>query len=409
MKNDQKSKAQMTSAERSKRVFVKFSAVFLSCVLLVGVIFGAIGIVRNVRAVVKYKGIYLNEGVVNYLASSYKYDFMSALTRSGVEAYDSPLFWQSTSEDGVKWADALADGTERYIRRVVVGSYLFDKNTRLNSNDKAVISKAIEEVVSYRAEGSTKKFDEIGAEMGFTYKDFQKAAELLYKYEMAEAVIFGYDGSALESGGFTAECSEFFESAYSHVKLLIIRTDGELVTDETGKQTVSEYDDDKRAEVLSDIEEIRALIDNPSGDVDNYVMNEEAFDWYINKYKTGTVNDTEGYYFSYSASSASSYSKEFAKDAPEVVKLAVSMGIGHYAECELEFGVCFIYKCPLEENAYTRIALSHFFEDFYENASTYVYSKSVDVYIGDVTVKEKYDRNAVVTKPYNQMLAVKFG
>ena len=409
MKNDQKSKAQMTSAERSKRLFVKFSAVFLSCVLLVGAVFGVIGIVRNVRAVVKYKGIYLNEGVVNYLASSYKYDFMSTLTRSGVEAYDSPLFWQSTSEDGIKWSDALADGTERYIRRVVVGSYLFDKNTRLNSNDKAVIAKAVEEVVAYRAEGSVKKFDEIGATMGFTYKDFQKAAELLYKYEMAEAVIFGYDGSALESGGFTAECSEFFESAYSHVKLLIIRTDGELVTDETGKQTVSEYDDDKRAKVLADIEEIRTLIDNPSGDVDSYVMNEESFDWYINKYKTGTINDTEGYYFSYSLTSASSYSKEFAEDAPEVVKLAVSMDVGHYAECELDFGVCFIYKCPLEENAYTRITLSHFFEDFYENASSYVYSKSVDVYIGDVTVKEKYDRYAVVTKPYNQTLAVKFG
>ena len=62
MKNDQNSKAQMTSAERSKRLFVKFSAVFLSCVLLVGAVFGVIGIVRNVRAVVKYKGIYLNEG-----------------------------------------------------------------------------------------------------------------------------------------------------------------------------------------------------------------------------------------------------------------------------------------------------------------------------------------------------------
>ena len=409
MKNNQRKRAQLTSAQRSKRVFIMTSAIFVSVVLLVGVIFGAIGIVRGASSVVNYKSVYLSEGVTNYLAATYKYDFMSTLTRLGVQAYDDPTFWQSESEEGVTWAEELKDGTEKYIKRVVVGSYLFDKNTRLNNNDKKAIAKAVDEVLDFRADGSKERFNEIGRDMGFTYRDFERAAELMYKYEMAEAVIFGYDGSALSGGEFNAECSEFFENAYTRVKLLIIRTDGELITDETGKEIVSVYSDDKRADIMAEIDEIRALIDNPSGDVDEYAMNEELFDWYIKKYKTGTVNDTEGYYFCYSPSVASSYSLEFAEGAPQVVKLALSTELGHYAECELDFGVCFIYRCPLEDKAYTRSSLSHFFEDFYENAAHYVYSQSLDVYSDEVNVKEKYDRNAVVTRPYNYALAVKFG
>lgn len=406
MKKKDMGKALKTSAQRSKRLFILVSALFLSCVLTVGVIFGAVGIVKNNSSLMRYKGIYLNDGVANYLATSYKYDFMSALTRSGVECYDSPYFWESMSDEGVAWSEVLSENTEKYLKRVMIGSYLFDRNTRLNKNDKAVIEKAVAEVLEFRADGSVAKFNEMAADMGFTYRDFQKAAELMYKYEMAEAVIFGYDGSALESGNFSAECEDYFESAYSKVMLLIIRTDGELITDtETGKEVLSEYDDVTLAKVMADIERVRQLIYNAENDVFDEQMSEEAFAWYINEYKTGTVNDTEGYYFS----KDSSYSLEFAEDAPEVVSLALSTEIGHYAECELDIGVCFIYRCDLERNAYTRIGLSHFFEDFYVNASSYVYSKSLDAYLSDITVKEKYDRDAVVDMPYNFELSVKFG
>ena len=406
MKNNNKSKTPLSTEQKSKRVFLVFSSVFLSIVLIVCTVFGAIGISKGRNAVMKYKGISLKEGVSNYIAASYKYDFMSALNRSGVECYDSPYFWQSEAEEGKTWGEVLAENTEKYIKRVIVGSYLFDRNTRLSKNDKAVIEKAVKEVLDFRAAGSVDLFNEMGKEMGFAYSDFKTAAELLYKYEMAESVIFGYDGAALESGGFSAECNEYFESSYAKVMLLIIRTDGELIVDsETGKEVLSEYDDTTRAKVLADIEEVRRLIYNAENDVFDEQMSDEAFAWYIDKYKTGTVNDTEGYYFS----DSSSYSLEFAEDAPEVVRLALTTEVGHFSECELDIGVCFIYRRPLESGAYTRIGLSHFFEDFYVNASSYIYSKSLDAYLQDVTVKDRYDANAVVTRPYNHELAVKFG
>ena len=406
MKNNEKSREPLSSEQKSKRLFIIATATFLCLVLTVGIIFGAVGIVKGQSSVMRYKGIYLQDGVANYLAATYKYDFMSALKRGGVDSYDSHYFWDSESTDGRTWGEVLAESTEQYLERVIVGSYLFDRNTRLNKSDKQVIEKAIDEVIEYRADGSVEKFNGMAEEMGFTYRDFVKAAELMYKYEMAEAVIFGYDGSALKSGGFSAECNEYFESAYSRVMLLIIRTDGELVTDPvTGKEELSEYDETTRAKVEADIAEVRTLIYNWENDVFDRQMSEEAFAWYINEYSTGTVNDTEGYYFS----AESSYSLEFAEDAPEVVKLALSTEIGHYTECELDIGVCFIYRRPLESGAYARISLSHFFEDFYVNASSYIYSKSVDAYLSAVTVSTKYNKSAVVTKPYNHELYVKFG
>lgn len=408
MEKDKKTVGDIISFERSKKVFIIFTAAFLGMVLLVGIIFGIVSIVRNSGAVIKYNGVYVSEGVANYLVSSYKYDFMSTLIRQGVDCYDSSYFWQSEAEDGKTWGEILSENTEKYLKQVVVGSYLFDRNTRLSKDDKAVIEKAVNEVLEYRAGADVDTFNDMAEKMGFTYRDFKDAAEMLYKYEMAETVIFGYDGTSLSSGLFSAECDEYYESAYSRVKLMFIRTEGDYAIDpDTGKQVYSEFDDDRKAEIQNYIERIRTLIYNTEHELAAEWIDEELFDQYTSK-EFGDWNpqaNRSGYYFS----SESSYSREFALDSPELVKLALSMDVGDYAECEVDIGVCFIYKCDLVDGAYKNNALDHFFEDFYSCASSYLYSNSVNVYLPSVTVKETYNANAVVSIPYNSELAVKFG
>ena len=329
--------------EKSKKVFLIFTAVFLGCVLIIGSVFGTIAIVRNRNAVMKYKGVYLTQGALNYISASYKYDYMSALKKSGVDCADSEAFWQSKSGSGKTYGEILSENTDQYIRSVLIGSYLFDQNTRLTKDDKAAIKRSVAEVLEYRADGDVGRFNEIGEPMGFDYKDFEKAAELLYKSQMAQTVIFGFDGASLSSGGFASECDAHFNSSYSRVKLMIVRTDGVLTTDpETGKQVLDEYDDSERAEALAKIDTLRERI--ASGQ-----MNEEAFDWHIaNEYSTGTVNDTYGYYFS----ANSSYSVQFTQQSQsDIVRKALTVGIGEYAEAELDIGVCFILRCPLEVGA----------------------------------------------------------
>ena len=396
-----------TCQNRSKRVFIIFAAAFLGLVLIFGAVMGSIALIKSSSSVVKYKGVYLSEGVTNYLGASYKYDFMAALSKGGVNCYDSVDFWSSEAENGKTYGDLLKENTQTYIREVAVGAYLFDRYTRLNKSDKKAISNAIDEVLDFRADGDVERFNEIAEPMGFDFKDFKKASQLLYKYRMAKTVIFGYEGEALKSGSFDSECETYFESEYSRVKLLIIRTDGEFVKDSvTGEMTFSEYDANTKAKVEEDIAYVRKLIENrenESSDPEGWI-DEEIFDSYIKKYSTDTVNDTEGYYFS----SFSSYSYEFAEEAPETVRLSLTGKVGHYYETALSYGVCFIYKTELCAGAYADTQVSHFFVDFYNNASTHMYYAMLEAYLSDVTFKDKYDIDAPITTPYNYELIVKF-
>ena len=385
---------------KSKKVFLIFTAIFLGAVLLTGIVIGTVSAIKESRSVMSYKGIYMYDGVANYLAASYKYTFKATLTKLGINGADNESFWARSAGGGKTYGDILKENTDRYLKSVLVGSYLFDRNTKLTKNDKELIANSVAEVLEHKAGGDIDKFNEIGEPMGFTYKDFERAAELIYKFEMAKTVIFGYDAAALETGLFDAQCDEYYRENYVRVRLLVIRTDGEWATDpDTGKQVLDEYDEEEKAEALAKIQDIREKIADGR-------MNETAFIWHIqNEYPTDQVNDERGYYFS----ASSAYSHNFANEGGrDIVKLALSGRVGEYTECELDIGTCFIYKCELEDGAYSSYVLERFFEDFYINAAPSIYLDSLTSYFSDVKIKDKYDFDAVVTRPYNYQLGVSF-
>lgn len=386
---------------KSKKVFLIFTAIFLGVVLLAGIVIGTISAIKESRSVMSYKGIYMYEGVANYIAASYKYSFKATLTKLGINGADTESFWSRDAGGGKTLGDVLEENTDRYLKSVLVGSYMFDRNTKLTKNDKEVIENSISQVLEHKASGDVDKFNELAAPMGFDFDDFERAAELLYKYEMAQTVIFGYDAAALETGLFNAQCDEYYKENYSRVRLLVIRTDGEWATDpETGKEVLDEYDEAEKAEALAKIQDIREKIADGR-------MNETAFIWHIqNEYPTDQVNDEKGYYFS----ASSAYSQNFAAEgALAVVRLALSSDVGEYSECELDIGTCFIYKCELEEGAYASYVLERFFEDFYINAAPTIYADSLVEYFSDVKARDKYDSGAVITLPYNYQLGISFG
>ena len=385
---------------KSKKIFLVFTAIFLSLVLTLGIVIATVSAVKESRSVMSYKGIYMYEGVANYLAASYKYTFKATLTKLGINGADNESFWARSAGGGKTYGDILKENTDRYLKSVLVGSYLFDRNTKLTKNDKELIANSVAEVLEHKAGGDVDKFNEIGEPMGFTYKDFERAAELIYKFEMAKTVIFGYDAAALETGLFDAQCDEYYRENYVRVRLLVIRTDGEWATDpDTGKQVLDEYDEEEKAEALAKIQDMREKIADGR-------MNETAFIWHIqNEYPTDQVNDERGYYFS----ASSAYSHNFANEGGrDIVKLALSGRVGEYTECELDIGTCFIYKCELEDGAYSSYVLERFFEDFYINAAPSIYLDSLTSYFSDVKIKDKYDFDAVVTRPYNYQLGVSF-
>ena len=390
--------------KKSKKIFLIFTAAFLGCVLAVGIVLGAVTVVKSSGSVMKYKGVYLKEGVANYISASYKHSFINALREEKIDVVDDESFWQSEAYSGKTYGELLTEGTEAYLMRVIIGAYLFDRNSRYTKSDKAIVERAIGEVLDFRAEGSVARFDEIGSEMGFDFDDFERAAVLLYKYEKAEELIFGEEGETLASGSFSAECNEYYKNSYSKVRIMIIRTDGVWEYDEETKKNVFRgYSDVEKERTEAAIVDIREKIADGR-------MNEDAFIWHIeNDYPTNTPNDTDGYYFSSGSSYTAQFMEEGAEDgADKIVETALSIGVGEYGECELEIGTAFIYKCALDDGAYADIGVSRFFEDFYKLAKSYVYASSTEVFFSDVKLMKKYVNTNVLTQPRNALLNISF-
>ncbi len=385
----------------SKRALVILVSVFLGALIIFGATLGIVSAVRSSRAYFSYNGIIADRGVVNYLASTRKSDFMRTLTYEGVECYDDEEFWHSKNSDGEEYGELLAREIESYISSVVVGAYLFDRYTALTKEDKAELDRYTSEVLEFKAGGSRAEFNRIAEPMGFDYSDFKTAYELIYKYEAARDVIFGYNGASLSGGEFTPQCEEFF-TTYTHVMLMFIRTDGEyVINEETGLSEYVEYTSDRKADIQEEIAHIRELVHNAEEGVGDERMSPDAFLWYIkNEYNYDTKNAEGGYYFA----PTSSYTKEFATDCPDVVEKALSLTEGHYAEAVADIGVCFIYKYPSESGAYYKSSMSHFFGDFYADAAEYLYSKEINGLIANVKVKDKFYEIDLVSLPYNYEL-----
>ncbi len=359
---------------KEKNLFIIIVSAFLGAVLLFGIITGGILIARSAGAVLGYRSSYLKEGEVRYLAAAYKSAYLKELARSGVAVNDDPGFWSMTDPVSNKtYGELYLEGCDAYIKSVLIGSYLFDRNANLSRDDREAIKAHIDEVIEYRADGSRDKFNELVNECGFKLSDYEGAMEMVYKFEKACEVIFGVDGYSLESGGAETELNEYL-SEYSHTKLMFIRTNDRYITDpNTGETVLDEYNEKEKEEIRDRIAEIRQLIKNYEEDNDHEAgqMNPDLFTDLIKLEENYDEKNADGGYYFHTDSA---YTAQFIKDgAGDVVKAALEMRTGEYREVEVDIGVCFIYKYDVEYGAYARASYSHFFTDFYSNAAEHIF------------------------------------
>lgn len=405
-------KKQNLKKQDKKRVrpIIIFVIVFLSLLLIAGIILGTVAIVRNARAVVKYDGVYIDEGVTNYLAATFKSNYLAILQRDmGVDAFDDPLFWNSEAEGGTTYADMLERETLSYIKSVAVGAYLFDRVSSLTSAEKKAVKKSCQDFLDLNFSSDEDRFNSEAAGMNFDYDDMCDATMLIYKAGLATRAIYGEGGNTLKNSGSTADL-EYVLSQYTHVGILIIRKDTEFLINSEGnrvevdgKDQVYELSSAEKAERASDIARIRELITGYENDLDEQ-MSPVAFENYLKKYDYGYDYTESGYYFS----PLSEYTAWFDKNEVEgVVEAAFGMKMGEYRELDLGFATCFLYKYEPAAGAYLDSSLSGFFTDFYSDGALYLYSRAVAELIPEVTVKDRFYDIDLVNLPYNWELVVR--
>lgn len=386
-----------------------FVCIFVSVAIIFGATLGIIMGVKNARAAVKYNGLTMEAETVSFFVSYHKSLYIKMLLESGItEAADAFHFWESESESGETYGELLRQSSEAYIRQIIVAAYLYDNYTSMTSGEKENIENVIREVIDNKANGDKESFNSLVARYGFSYDSFVDAATILYKSQKVKSILYGSDGSNIS---LVPELCDEYLLSYSHVKLLFIRTEDEFQIDENGNRIEGEegyatrpLTEKEREERSAAIEDIRSYIDaiENGGDI---LMSPEMFDSYLKKYDNASeIRHTSGYYLHSSSKYTAGFAEEISKD---VVKTALSAEIGSYTEVEWEHGVCFIYKYEPAKNAYASSLLEIYFEDFYSDAATYFFGKTLDELISDVEFTEKYTIDPV-TVPYNSVYIPKF-
>ena len=196
-----------------------FVCIFLSVVLVFGSILGIVMIVNNSKIVVKGGSVSMDEGVVNYFASTFKITYIAGLKSLGVTGVrDKDDFWARTADNGKSYGELLAEEFREYLSELVSANMIFNGSYSLDGGDRRIIEDTAKELLSEKADGDINAFNQLASTYGFDYDSLLKAAEILYKAEVVQSLIYGSDGKQL-----LAELADEYLKKYSRVSLAFIR------------------------------------------------------------------------------------------------------------------------------------------------------------------------------------------
>lgn len=415
MVNKKTEKANPGKVLKNKFLLI-FVSSFLSIVIIFGAVLGIVSAIRSSRAFVKYNGLVMGEEEVNYFLGYYKYKYMSMLSASGVGGVvDEPAFWNSSPEGSEEtYGDGLRAGAKLYIQQLMAASYLFDSHKSLTKSEREKIKNAAKAVVKYsEAEGDVETFDKYAKLYGFSYSSLSDVVKYIYKADNVKDTIYGENGYNLKNfilPDAKRFCEEYL-SEYTHVKLLIIRTEtkyklddkGQLIKGEDGFYETVALTAEEKAERLEKINSIREYIDAIG--TDEPQMSAEMFDRYLETLDEGDEEMyIDGYYFHPSAT----YTQNFPKEYSSVVERAYEMEIGDYSDVTVDGAVCFIYKYAPTSDIYTSTIAEDCFTDFYSDLATKLFDESLSFYTDEVEFSEKYDEIDITLIPYNYKYIPRF-
>lgn len=410
-KNSNYKYSPITAVESKRKIspLTIFVCIFVAVVLVVGASIGiAIG-VKNANAMVKYDGLTLDRELTSYFVTYYKSVYMGLLSSSGIEVRDTEEFWNTIYVGNATYGDYLQAYTKKYLRELLVANHLYDSYSSYTGEDRKTVNTAIEEILTYKANGDVKSFNSTASKFGFDFSTFKRAAVMLYKAHSAKEVIFGTDGAKMAN--YPDMCEDYL-AAYSHVHLLFIRTENTFVLDEDGNRVQGDdgYDQvrDLTPEELADRQ---SAIDTISeaiaarGEGGDVQISPEMFATFQERYDEGDRDKhADGYYFS----ANSSYAREFSSKYKEVVDLALKMNADTYQMVKTDVGVCFIYKDTVDAGAYLT-SDKDFFTDFYSDGASVLFDNMLVELSKDAIISEKYkDSFDLIKLPYNYDLIPTF-
>ncbi len=389
-----------------RNLIVGFSAALTA----LGIVLGTVSILTNTKTYARYSGTIADKAAYSYLASNYKFNFCRSLTAEGIEINEA--FWEKKPKDSDKtYGELLESGTKEYISRILVAAALFDDAATAaeKREAKAKAKKAAEELLTYRAGGDKKVFDEMTAPYGYAYADLADIALLLYKAATAQSLFYGVGGANVTER--LEDCNLYLEENYSAAYLFAIRTESTFIyTEDENGTPIYELDGSgayaTRPLREEEIERRDALIASIDAEIASGNPRLPYFKDEMKKhYAIAPEGNSTLYYFSDNAA----YTKNFIKENGESITEALkSMAVGEFKKVTYKHGVCYIYKNKVEENAFGVTDYKGFFSDFYQNAADSMFAEDVGILIEDAIFKARVSSIPLTTIPYKDIIPVRF-
>lgn len=384
---------------KGKVFLITFVCIFLSLVLIAGIIITAVSISRDRKTVAKYQGATLTEAELKFFASLCKYDFLATWSKYG--AADTPEFFNSSCPVAKNFGELLEFKTKQFITQIVAGNYIFDKYSRLTDSDKTEIEKIVNDTFVYRFDSSEEKFNEEALKFGFSYDEYKGIITKFYKYTRSYTAFYAANYQTMTQD--EALCASFY-SEYSKVKLLFINTEKDYKYDSTGTRITegknfvySKITGEEKEKRLADAELIRQAIAKYGTDESGQIS-DTMFENYVSKYPSPYGSkDQNGFYLHDNAS----YTAWLKNEQLMVVNEALLMEPGTYKEVKTEQGVCFIYKDKIDVSdfAYLDTSSESCFLDFFQGLVKNEYEKLLLEIADKVELREAYNNLDLIAHP----------
>ena len=403
------------TGKKKNRVVIIFVSVFLSALIIFGIVMGIIAAVNYSNAVYTYNGTGMDGRVAAFFASRYKVDYFSALRSEGHNPTDDEEFWGSEYKDGVTYRESFSELVDAHLKEILVANYIFDNCRMLTSEDKEEINTTVSEVLEYKADGSVEKFNEMASEYGFDYDSFKTAVTMYYKASNAFLAMFGEEGVNIASD--TVVCGSYLNE-YTHVSLIIVRESTELNKIEGEGDKNAYLGEEKKAERQEYISTIHSALEAYKNDSDGKMTTTAFAGWLDDKENSATAWQEIGYYFNKNAESTAEFEEVF----PDVVKRAYEMEMYSFDEVEMSIVLemedggeyeeklhVFMYKYPPVDGVYSDSeAKNYWFSDFYSDAAVFIYTKYLNEYRDGVQRGGYYDKFDAESIPINLDLVPRF-
>ncbi|MBE6561983.1 MAG: hypothetical protein E7662_12750 [Ruminococcaceae bacterium] len=318
--------------------------------------------------VMEYGDEEVTVNMYRYWLSTYKGSFMNVYT----DMRDTDAFWDSELFEGTTAEEYLTGAVIDNVKRTLVCASLFDsRGLKMSESDLKNIDDYIETLITERADGSRKSFNQMLSVYGINIDMLRKIYTMEDKTSLLFENLYGKDGElALTEEAYEKYCQE----NYVRIRHIYVNDAYVYETDEKGYY---KYDSSGRLQTRDLTADEKAEKAKKIADIEAALAKGEKFDDVYKKYSEDLYYEN-GYYICATTNFVS-----------DVVVAAMNLEVGKSARVDSDYGTHFILRMEMDEKPYKDTENADFFENFETDAKNAAFYDYLEELLPAVTIDEE--------------------